>query len=160
MAAPRRYSQEQREALYDLYTQQGKQPAEIARMCANGEAGVPAFEIPRRSVHAIVTRMARQRSRPVKPNPERAPETRLRSLIDREIERQEALATRDGADPRTLIDLAKALRILNSKSPRQGTVNGASERVREPGGDLSSRLRAALAKGEAAATPEGSGRSS
>ena len=107
VAAPRRYSTQQREALYRLYVE-GKQPAEIARKCSQGSAGVPAFEIPRRSVHDIVTRMARQRSRPVQRTTEPDPEARLRALITLEIERQEALATRDGADPKTLTELARA----------------------------------------------------
>lgn len=43
--------------MYRLYCA-GKSPAEIAKLCAEGTAGTAPFQIPRRTVHDIVRRMA------------------------------------------------------------------------------------------------------
>jgi hypothetical protein len=57
MAAPRRYTDAQRQAMFRLF-EAGIGPTEIARLCASGEAGVGPFEIPRKSCEAIVKEMA------------------------------------------------------------------------------------------------------
>lgn len=57
MAAPRKYGNAEREAMFRLYGA-GKSPMEIAKLCAEGTAGTAPFQIPRRTVHDIVRRMA------------------------------------------------------------------------------------------------------
>lgn len=57
MAAPRRYTDEQRAAMFRLF-QAGMSPIEISRQCESGTAGVAPFKVPRRTVHEIVTAMA------------------------------------------------------------------------------------------------------
>ena len=56
MAAPRRYTTEQRAAMFGLH-QEGLRPAEISRACSHGVDGVEPFDIPRRTVHDIVSQM-------------------------------------------------------------------------------------------------------
>jgi hypothetical protein len=60
MGAPRRYSDEQRLAMYALY-EQGCKPAEISRRCEAGLASCAPFSIARTSVRDIVAAMARER---------------------------------------------------------------------------------------------------
>jgi hypothetical protein len=79
MAAPRKYSDQQRAAMYRLY-ERGYEPAEITRRCAEGMASVASFEVPRRTCHAIVTAMARERAEVV---PIRLDEADDREAIDR-----------------------------------------------------------------------------
>jgi len=62
MAAPRQYSDAQRAAMFRLF-EAGKTPAEIARLCEEGTAGVNPFQIPRRTCHDIVTKMAEEAER-------------------------------------------------------------------------------------------------
>jgi hypothetical protein len=129
VAAPRRYSDEQREAMYRLYVR-GNEPTAIARMCAAGEAGVPAFDAPARSVHSIVTSIVRAKSQPP-PDPESDPnstealEDRLRNVIKREVEHQEALAIDGKADGGKLRELGAALKTLRTSTPRPAG-NGAN----------------------------------
>jgi hypothetical protein len=59
ISAPRKYSNAQRAAMYRLY-EAGMQPSEIVRACHEGTASVEPFEIPRRSCHDIVVRIARE----------------------------------------------------------------------------------------------------
>ncbi len=56
MAAPRRYTPEQREAMFQL-RQEGMTSADISRACEQGIGSVDPFQIPRRTVHEIVTQM-------------------------------------------------------------------------------------------------------
>lgn len=56
MAAPRRYTPQQREAMFQL-RQEGMKSADIARACEQGIGSVDPFQIPRRTVHEIVTQM-------------------------------------------------------------------------------------------------------
>ena len=150
MAAPRKYTTEQREAAYRLFLD-GKQSAEIARMCANGEAGVPAFEIPRRTVHDIVTGMQRDRH-PIETDAEsQTLEERLDSLIERAVTGQEELG--DKADPQKLAQLARAKRTLNGIGGTNGNgscskpASGSStEEAAKP--SLADQLRKALDEAE------------
>ena len=77
MAAPRKYSDAQRLAIYAQH-ELGFKPAEIARRCGDGLASVEPFTIPRRSVGDIIATISRERG-----------STSPRSLED--IERAEAL---------------------------------------------------------------------
>lgn len=137
--------------MYRLYVE-GKQPTEIARTCANGQAGVRAFEIPSRSVQEIVTTIARQRGKiPPTELPELDEEDRLRALFRRTIEQQEALATQGEADPRALTELARGLKILNGSPKRNGsTPNGRPATPGKPSSKLTEQLRAALADSDSA----------
>ena len=60
MSAPRKYSDAQRAAMFALY-EQGLNAVEIAQRCADGMASVGPFQVPRRTVHEIVSKMARER---------------------------------------------------------------------------------------------------
>ncbi|MGI9019208.1 MAG: hypothetical protein ACR2G3_00670 [Solirubrobacterales bacterium] len=85
MAAPRKYSDAQRAAMYSLY-EQGYSVAEIVRRCEEGLASVAPFEIPRRTAQQIVTRIARERAQPV-------PKT-VEELTEDDLERIPKRATR------------------------------------------------------------------
>ena len=137
--------------MYRLYVQ-GSQATEIARTCAEGKAGVPAFEIPSRSVHDIVRTIARQRGKHTPPElPELDEEDRLRALFRRTIEQQEALATQGEADPKALTELARGLKILNASPRRNGSqARGKPRRTGKPPSDLAKRLTAAIARRDAA----------
>ena len=104
--------------MYRLYVE-GDQPAEIARKCARGDAGVDAFEIPRRTVHDIVTGMQRDRHPIETDAASQTVEERLDSLIERAVTGQEELG--DKADPQKLAQLARAKRTLNGIGRRTGT---------------------------------------
>ena len=150
VAAPRKYSDEEREAMYHLYVQ-GRQPTDIARTCAVGKAGVPAFEVPPRSVHDIVTGIARQRGQQTPAEPtELDEEARLRALFRRGIEQQEALATQGEADPKALTELARGLRILNGSPRRNGSHRNAKPATPKRTSNLAEELRAALARRDSA----------
>lgn len=60
MAAPRKYGDAARAAIWALH-EQGVSSAEIARRCQRGMAGVAPFRVPRRTVADIVWRMAQER---------------------------------------------------------------------------------------------------
>ncbi len=60
MAAPRKYSDEQRAAIF-ARAELGVTPAEIARECAAGLASCAPFQIPRRTAQQIVADMRRER---------------------------------------------------------------------------------------------------
>ena len=60
MPAKRKYSDAQRAEMFRLH-EQGYTAGEIARQCQLGTASTASFEIPRRTVAEIVTRMERQR---------------------------------------------------------------------------------------------------
>lgn len=96
MAAPRRYSDAQRQAMFRLF-EAGRSPTEVAAMCAEGTAGVEAFTIPRRTAHDIVTALAARAERDLPTTiaeagcgeaVERYPE-RIARIIDLEIARLE-----------------------------------------------------------------------
>ena len=135
--------------MYRLYVG-GKQATEIARTCASGQAGVPAFEIPSRSVQEIVTTIARQRGgTPSSDLPELDEEGRLRVLFRRTIEQQEALATQGEADPKALTELAKGLKILNGTPKRNGwTLNGRPRTRGKTPPNLTEQLKSALARSD------------
>ena len=135
--------------MYRLYVQ-GSQATEIARTCAEGKAGVPAFEIPSRSVHDIVTTIARQRGKQTPAEPTELDEgDRLRALFRRTIEQQEALATRGEADPKALTELARGLKILNGSPRRNGSQpNGKPATPGKSPSNLTEELRAALARSD------------
>jgi hypothetical protein len=59
MAAPRKYNDAQRAAMFALH-RQGCTPAEIARQCEAGPVSVARFSIPRRTVQSIVVGMAHE----------------------------------------------------------------------------------------------------
>jgi hypothetical protein len=59
VAAPRKYSEQQRHAIARLH-QDGRSSPEIVELCASGEAGVDPFQIPRRSVDDIAMQMERR----------------------------------------------------------------------------------------------------
>ena len=149
MAPARKYTEQQREAMYRLFVQ-GMQATEIARKCAKGKAGVPAFEIPSRSVHDIVLTIARQRGKiPPAELPELDEEDRLRALFIRTIEQQEALATQGEADPKALTELARGLKILNGSRKRNGSQpNGKPATPGKSPLNLTEQLRAALARSD------------
>src|SRR5690348_13683152 len=56
MAAPRKYTDAQRQALYRLH-EAGMTSEQISAACGAGTAGTDPFTIPRRSVSAIVSSM-------------------------------------------------------------------------------------------------------
>jgi len=88
MAAPRKYSDGQREAMVQL-AEAGKRPAEIARLCREGEAGVDAFDVPRRSCHDIVERELARREAELAADTENQPLTRISRILDGHIDRLE-----------------------------------------------------------------------
>jgi hypothetical protein len=59
MAAPRQYSDAQRQEMYRLYGA-GLTSKEISQACAGGTGGVAPFSIPRRTVSDVVSRMAQE----------------------------------------------------------------------------------------------------
>lgn len=125
----------------------GVQPAEIARMAARGELKVPAFEIPRRSVHEIVSRMKRDR---YPTGAEAASQTegeRLQALIRRGIARQEALG--DKADPQAMAQLARSQRTLNGMGTAKGNGYTKTNGSRAFGPSVREKLERALAKTQA-----------
>lgn len=115
MAAPRKYSNAQRAAMFAFY-EQGYTPAEIARRCKLGTASVDAFEIPRRTVQEIVTQMERERGGRLPKTLDDAasdlaaafPKRILRTL-NREVDRFDA-KTRNGR-PLSLEDLDRLKKI-------------------------------------------------
>lgn len=103
MAAPRKYSDAQRQAMFRLF-EAGKSPTEIAEMCEKGTAGVSAFRIPRRTVQEIVTAMAAELEQRMPTSigelesaetVERFPE-RIARIVDREIDRLEKRQKKQG----------------------------------------------------------------
>ncbi len=56
MAAPKRYTLEQRKVMFQLYME-GLKPAAISRACSEGIGSVEPFQPPRRTVHDIVSQM-------------------------------------------------------------------------------------------------------
>jgi hypothetical protein len=112
MAAPRKYTDQQREAMYSLWTQ-GIEAAEIARRCSAGLASVAAFDIPRRSVHAICVAIDKERAAPTTLNEAavavtegRFPE-RVFTLLNEQLTRLEA---KQG--PLTTSELGRAKQVL------------------------------------------------
>jgi len=61
VAAPRKYTDAQRAAVWALY-QRGVRPASIAARCKAGLASVEPFDIPRRTVSDICSKMALERT--------------------------------------------------------------------------------------------------
>jgi hypothetical protein len=103
MAAARRYSDAQRAAMFRLF-EAGKTPVEIAKHCDEGTAGTSPFEIPRRTVHDIVTRMAAEAEQKLAPTVleaegaeavERFP-GRIVAILHADIDRLEAITTPPG----------------------------------------------------------------
>lgn len=58
MAARRKWSDQHRAAIWRLH-RRGLNATEIADRCKGGEAGVPAFDIPRRTIGDIIDAMTR-----------------------------------------------------------------------------------------------------
>jgi hypothetical protein len=112
MAAPRKYTDEQRAAMYALW-EQGTEAAEIARRCKAGLASVAAFEIPRRSVHAICTLIDRERDAPTTLNEAAVAVTegrfleRVWTLLNEQLTRLEA---KQG--PLTAAELGRAEQVV------------------------------------------------
>jgi hypothetical protein len=115
VAAPRRYSDQQRAAMFRLY-EAGKSPADIARLCEEGTAGTSPFTIPRRTVHDIVTRMAAEAELKLPASVaeaesadavERYP-VRIAHLVDAEITRFTAKQEKGGLGPRDYDCLSRA----------------------------------------------------
>ena len=94
MAAPRKYSDAQRQAMYRLF-EAGKSPTEIASLCEKGIAGARGFTIPRRTVQEIVTAMAAEAEREVPTTIHEAESAeaverfpmRITRIVDAEIDR-------------------------------------------------------------------------
>jgi hypothetical protein len=113
--AHRKYSDAQRGELYRLFAA-GVQPKEIARRCAEGTTGVEPFQIPRRTVHQIVTGMAKEAEQEVpsslsdvEDDPAAAGRFPLRTLriLDAELDRLEKKQGKYGLIVSDLEKLAK-----------------------------------------------------
>lgn len=123
MAAPRKYSNTQRAAMYALY-EQGVQPGEIAKRCGEGLASVAPFEIPRKSCEAIVKAMARERGLRAVNSVEDAEaaseieacDIRIRRLLKRELDRFESKQRGRGL---SLDDLERLERIEKIQASRE-----------------------------------------
>jgi hypothetical protein len=120
MAAPRKYSDAQRAAMFGLY-RRGCTPAEIARRCAAGTSSVAPFEIPRRTVHSIVSAMHYEVGEPTSGiSNGRSLELRLKDLTKglltalecemERIERREAVGR--PVDGKTAAELSRCIKIL------------------------------------------------
>lgn len=111
--------------MFRLYTA-GKSPTEIARLCAEGTTGVEAFEIPRRTVHEIVTNMAAEAEQAVptsmfdaenRETVDRFPE-RIASIIKTELDRIEAKQKRGPLSVKDLDCLDRAAGVSASLAKR------------------------------------------
>jgi hypothetical protein len=132
MAAPRKYSDAQRAEIWRLH-EAGLTSEEISATCARGTAAVTAFEIPRRSVSEIVTRIAEQHRIEVPESAgdvdgldtvRRFPE-RIARIFDVEIERLAAKQRRGQLTVKDLELLRKATEISGPLSKR---LEGSSKR--------------------------------
>lgn len=68
MAAPTKYTDQTRRAIHEL-ADRGLGATEIAKRLANGNGGVPAIEVPRRTVAHIAAEQRRRQSQPQRPWP-------------------------------------------------------------------------------------------
>ncbi|MGH2973887.1 MAG: hypothetical protein ACRDLL_03335 [Solirubrobacterales bacterium] len=158
MAAPRKYSDAQRQAMYRLY-EVGKSPGEIASLCKQGMAGVAPFQIPRRTAHEILTRMADEAEQKLPTSVaeaesaeavERHP-VRIATVVDREISRLDQKQAKGGLRVgdldllAKLADLSFALHKRLSKRPAAAGRTGATRQVagerREPEGAIEKLAR-------------------
>src|SRR4051812_27806772 len=117
MAAPRKYTDNQRSTMFDLHCQ-GFTPAEIARRCAAGMTAIDPFVVPRRTVHSIVSAMRFQLGEPMSDMSDDRPlELRLKDLtrqlmtaLEREMDRiQRREATGRPVDSKTATDLSRCI---------------------------------------------------
>lgn len=110
MAAPRKYTNEQRAAMYALW-EQGLEAAEIARRVRAGLASCAPFEIPRRTVHSICTAIAKERDAPstldeaAEAVAQGRHQERVFAMVGDEITRLEA---KQRSGPLTVTDLERA----------------------------------------------------
>jgi hypothetical protein len=120
MAAPRKYSDAQRTAMFALY-RQGYTPAEITRRCKAGLVSVEPFSIPRRTVQSIVVAMAGEiGDTHARPDADVSLEERLNDmtarlirLVEREIRRNErAQDLGRRVDKQTATELTRCIRTL------------------------------------------------
>lgn len=155
-----RYSDQQKDAMVRLYLK-GVQPAEISQRAVQGLGDVPPFEIPRRSVHSIVSTAERKlnQRRPEDRGSEDPREQALRirrrmqMTIEREIDRIE-LQQANGrvVDPKRLNELAKSVKLLSTPDPGRPPLPesqpaaSASARVAESRGPARDNSLAAIAR--------------
>jgi hypothetical protein len=118
VGAARKYTDEQRAAMHSLW-QRGHRGANIARLMSAGTPSVAGFEIPRRTVHEICTRMDLERGTVRPETLEHALDPRRMSshpeacerILDTVLARLEAKANAHGLNLRELEQLGKATTI-------------------------------------------------
>lgn len=152
MSRARKYTDQQREAMYVLW-RRGARGADISRRMAVGTAGVESFEIPRRTVHEICSRMDLERGAPRPMSFEDALDPRrviahpeaCERILDTVLTRLEAKAHSDGLNLRELDQLAKAATIAFEieRQMRRRYAGPAVQTVpchRKPKSELAKRL--------------------
>ena len=141
MAAPRKYTDAQRQAVWNLH-ERGLTSGQISEACAAGTASVAAFEIPRRSVSDLITRMAREAA--VKPPSDPADVTtvelvsrfpeRIARIFDAELERLEAKQRRGQLTAKDIDLMRKATNLCGPLKKRlEGRSIGPARSSRRPG---------------------------
>jgi len=163
VAAPRIYSDQQRASMFRLF-EAGKTPAEIARLCEEGTAGVSPFTIPRRTCHDIVTRMAEEAERKLPTSVAEAESAeaverfpmRIARLVDAEITRLTTTQEKSGLSlgdydkleraAKLSCDLEKRLRQRKPAGKRGG--RGSREGAGSPPAEESVLARLAREQGE------------
>lgn len=144
MAAPRKYSQAQRQEMLRLY-EAGKSPTEIASMCEKGTAGIKAFTIPRRTAQEIVKAMAAEAEQEVPATVHEAESAeaverfpmRITRIVDAEIDRLNTKQKQRGltCDDFDRLEKAASLSItlhkrLNARRPQSSAgKNGGRQRA-------------------------------
>ncbi|MFN8160614.1 MAG: hypothetical protein U0R52_06170 [Solirubrobacterales bacterium] len=145
MAAHRKYSDEQRAAMFRLY-EGGLGAKAISERCAAGTTGTAPFEIPRRTVQEIVTAMAAEaRLEPPRSISDagteeallRFPE-RCGALLAREMQRLEAAGEKRALTEKELARLGLAVKVwgpletrLRRRAAKVPTQQSPEERAKE-----------------------------
>lgn len=144
MAAPRKYSDAQRHAVYRLH-EGGMKSEAIAEACERGTASTAPFRIPRRSVSAVIEAMARESGTQLPSTVgdstsleavQRFP-MRIAEILDAEIERLAKKQSRGKLTAKDIDQLRKAAEVSGPLSKRLAGVGMPSAKGqrggREPG---------------------------
>lgn len=141
MAAPRKYTDAQRQAVWNLH-ERGLTSGQISEACAAGTASVAAFEIPRRSVSDLIARMTREAAVEPPTNPKEAgslamvnrfPE-RIARIFDAELERLAAKQRRGQLTAKDIDLMRKATDLCGPLKKRlEGHSIGPARSSRRPG---------------------------
>lgn len=139
MAAPRKYTDEQREAIFRLH-EADMSSTEIAEACADGRTGLAPFEISPRTVRDIIGKMEQEAQRKLPATVldlehgeamERFP-ARAARILDAELDRLQEKQSKSGLTerdvdriPRLVTSSAKVERALQERGKRRARSRGA-----------------------------------